>query len=220
MIKHSINGAVYGVILNDTTSLQKIGALDIAPYKGAPKSPALYIKPANTLAACGATVSLPRRETAVEVGATVGLVMGREASQLDAATALDAVAGLVLAADLSLPHDSYYRPAIREKCFDGSLPVSPLRPLADLSALTLITEIDGQIVEQRSLADLIFTPAQLLAEITAFMTLRQGDVLLVGVGYKAPQAKAGSRVEIRGEGSDSLGRLKFTIAQELQGGAP
>lgn len=210
MIKQKVSGTVYGVILNDTVSVQKIGSLEDAPYKGAPKAPVLYLKPANTVVGCGSTVDLPKGADSVEVAATIGLVMGRAAGRLTAGNALESVAGIVLAADLSLPHASYYRPAIREKCFDGALPISSVKPLADLAGLTLTTEIDGQVVDSRSLNDLIRSPAKLLADVTEWMTLSQGDVLLVGVRYMAPQAKAGSRVRVSAEG---LGHLNFTIAE-------
>lgn len=211
MIKQHIRGTVYGVILNDAVSVQKIGSLDEAPYKGAPKAPVLYLKPANTFAACGATIDLPLGAKTVEVAATVGLVIGRAAARLQAEQALDYLAGLVLAADLSLPHASYYRPAIKEKCFDGSLPLSEVKPLTDIAGLTLVTEIDGEVVERRALNDLIRPPAQLLADVSEWMSLNAGDVLLVGVRYQAPQAKAGSRVRIHAEG---LGSLDFSIAGE------
>lgn len=211
MIEQKVSGTVYGVVLNDHASVRKIGseALAAAPYKGAPRAPAMYIKPANTRVACGSVVSLPAGEKAVEVGATVGLAIGRAASRLNRANALDAVAGIVLAGDLSLPHASYYRPAIREKCFDGALPIGSVKPLAELASLVLTTEIDGKIVEQRLLADLVRDAAQLLVDVTEFMTLSQGDVLLVGVSYQAPQAVAGSQVRISAEG---VGSLQFSIA--------
>lgn len=210
MIKQQVSGTVYGVILNDAASVQKIGSLEEAPYKGAPKAPALYIKPANTRAGCGAAVDLPGDAKTVEVAATIGLVMGRAAGRLTAENALDAVGGIVLAADLSLPHASYYRPAIREKCFDGSLLLSSVKPLVDIGQLVLNTEIDGKVVESRSLAGLIRQPAQLLADVTEFMSLRQGDVLLVGVSYQAPQAAAGSKITLS---ADGVGSLSFTIAE-------
>lgn len=210
MIKQQVSGTAYGVILNDTVSVQKIGSLEEAPYKGAPKAPVLYLKPANTRVGCGSVVTLPDGADSVEVAATIGLVMGRAAGRLSAGEALDAVAGVVLAADLSLPHSSYYRPAIREKCFDGSLPISSVKGLLDLAGLTLITEIDGAVVDTRSLNDLIRSPAKLLADVTEWMTLSQGDILLVGVRYMAPQAKVGSTVRISAEG---IGSLNFTIAE-------
>lgn len=219
MIKQHVRGTAYGVILNDAVSVQNIGSLEEAPYKGAPKAPVLYIKPANTRTGCGATttettagprVNLPQGANSVEVAATVGLVIGQAAARVRAADALGHVSGLVLAADLSLPHASYYRPAIKEKCFDGSLPLSSVKPLVDIAGLTLVTEIDGEVVDRRPLNDLIRQPAQLLADVSEWMTLNAGDVLLVGVRYQAPQAKAGSAVRISAEG---LGSLNFTIAQ-------
>ncbi len=212
MLTQTLRGTVYGVVLNDTASVGAIGALDGAPYKGAPKAPVLYIKPANTHVGEGAAVRLPAGADCVEVGATLGLVLGRAAARLTPAEALAAVSGVVLVADLSLPHASYYRPAIREKCFDGALPagaVQALTGLSDLSALVLRTEIDGELVAERSLADLVRGPAQLLADVSEFMTLRQGDVLLVGVSYQAPRAAAGGRVRISAPG---LGELNFSIA--------
>ncbi len=211
MIEQKVSGAVYGVVLNDHASLRKLGdALQAAPYKGAPKAPAMYIKPANTRTrlGCAAVVKLPEGAASVEIGATIGLVMGRATARLSRDNALESVAGIVLAGDLSLPHDSYYRPAIREKCFDGSLPMSSVKPLVDLSQRVLRTEIDGRLVEQRSLADLVRDPAQLLVDVTEFMTLAEGDVLLVGVSYQAPQAGAGSQVRISAEG---VGSLNFSI---------
>lgn len=215
MIKQHVSGTVYGVVLNDHASVRKIGSetLEAAPYKGAPKAPAMYIKPASTRLGCGSVVALPAGATAVEVGATIGLVLGRAAARLSRDNALAAIAGIVLAGDLSLPHASYYRPAIREKCFDGSLPISSVKPLVDLGKLVITTEIDGKLVEQRSLADLVRDPAQLLVDVSEFMTLGQGDVLLVGVSYMAPQAAAGSQVKISAEG---VGSLNFSIAGAKQ----
>lgn len=199
---------VYGVVLNDSASVRALGDLDAAPYKGAPRAPVLYIKPATTRVGDGATVRLPQGATEVEVGATIGLVMGRSAARLTPNDALDAVSGIVLAADLSLPHASYYRPAIREKCFDGALPLSGIQPLCDLSRLELGIDIDGRLAGGWALSSLLRDPAQLLADVTGFMTLRAGDVLLVGVRYDAPRAASGSRVRIAACG---LGTLEFAI---------
>lgn len=199
---------VYGVVLNDSASARALGDIDAAPYKGAPRAPVLYIKPVGTRVGDGATVRLPQDATEVEVGATIGLVLGRAAARLAPGDALDFVSGVVLAADLSLPHASYYRPAIREKCFDGALPVGDVLPPCDLSRLELGIEIDGKPVDGWSLSTLLRDPARLLADVTGFMTLYAGDVLLVGVRYDAPRARIGSQVRVWAPG---LGSLAFTI---------
>jgi 5-oxopent-3-ene-1,2,5-tricarboxylate decarboxylase/2-hydroxyhepta-2,4-diene-1,7-dioate isomerase len=199
---------VYGVVLNDSASVRALGDLDGAPYEGPPRAPVLYIKPAGTRVGDGAAVCLPQGAAEVEIGATIGLVMGRSAARLAPADALDAVSGIVLAADLSLPHASYYRPAIREKCFDGALPLSAIHPIGDLSHLELGIDIDGRLADGWSLSSLLRDPARLLADVTEFMTLRAGDVLLVGVRYDAPRARIGSRVRVSAPG---LGTLAFAI---------
>lgn len=208
---------VYGVVLNDRVSLEKLGpALTQPPYKEAPRAPVLYIKPAPTHRDSGALVTLPAGADGVEVGATLGLVLGTTLTRGDAVTARAAVQGVRLAADLSLPHSSYYRPAIREKCFDGALPLGALRLGNELpDNLAWTTEVDGVAVGKWGLADLIRQPYQLLAEVSQFMSFYPGDMLLVGVVYQAPQARLGSRVRIQAHGVPDLPDLQFTLAKEV-----
>jgi 5-oxopent-3-ene-1,2,5-tricarboxylate decarboxylase/2-hydroxyhepta-2,4-diene-1,7-dioate isomerase len=208
------DAAVYGVIMNDPASVSRLGEAALQPpYKGLPAAPALYLKPRNTWLPGGGAVRLPAGERAVEIGAVIGLRMGRDAARLRPESALEAVDACLLAADLSLPHADYYRPAIRQKCFDGSLPVRllPSRAVSELSSLVLQTWVDGVRRDERRLADLLRAPARLLADVTEFMTLRQGDVLLTGVVYQSPEARTGSAacVEVPG-----LARLEFTVETE------
>ena len=218
MIKQKVSGTVYGVVLNDHASVRKIGdALAAATYKGAPNAPAMYIKPANTRVAESVTVNLPKGAKNVEVGATVGLVMARAAARLTRANALDAVAGIVLAGDLSLPHDSYYRPAIRQRDRDGFCPISRLfndEAGFDLDNATLSITINGERAYERSFATLVRSAAQLLADVTEFMTLSVGDVLLLGPGEGSPIARAGDTVTIKVPG---LGQLRHTLVAEEEG---
>ncbi|MBP2232444.1 5-oxopent-3-ene-1,2,5-tricarboxylate decarboxylase/2-hydroxyhepta-2,4-diene-1,7-dioate isomerase [Azospirillum agricola] len=195
-------GMVYGVILNDRRTLDRLGpALSQPPYSAPPKAPVLYIKPYNTHAGNGAAVRLPRGAERVEVAATLGLVIGRDATALDEATAMDAVAGLRPILDVSLPNPSVYRPPVRERCFDGSCPMGGTLPyVAGVEALTLRTLVNGTVVAERSLSDLVRPPARLLAEVTGFMTLRAGDTLHLGIALDGPQAGADDRVRLEIDG--------------------
>ncbi len=211
------SGMVYGVILNDRPSLERLGAaLTAPPYAAPPKAPVLYIKPCNTHAATGATVRLPRGADRLELGATLGLVLGRDASGLAEATALDAVSGLRPVLDVSLPNPVVYRPPVRERCFDGSCPMGPVVPrthVGDLAGLTLRTLVNGVVVAERGLSDLVRPAARLLADVTDFMTLRAGDTLTLGIALNGPQAGPGDRVALEIDGFD---RLEITI----EGAAP
>lgn len=212
------SGTVYGVVLNDHTSAARLGAaVTEPPYKAVPKAPVMYIKPANTWVDSGADVRLPEGGEAVEVGATIGVVIGRAASRLTPADASSFIAGYVLVADLSLPHSSYYRPAIREKCFDGACVMGTFIPadqVGDITDLVLTTRVDDQIVDERALNDFVRGVPQLLADVTEFMMLNVGDVLLTGVAYMAPQARPGSRVQVS---SARVGSLDFSIHAFTQG---
>lgn len=219
MIEQRICGTVYGVILNDRGSLERLGAaLSEAPYKATPKAPVMYIKPANTLVESGTAVALPQGAASVEVGATIGVVFGREASRVEPGHAADVIEGYAVVADLSLPHESYYRPAVREKCFDGACPVGarivPANEVAALDGVTLRTFVDGKLAQSRSLKALVRDVPALIAEISAFMTLRRGDMLLVGVVYQAAQACIGAQVRVE---ADQIGSVEFSIAVPWEG---
>ncbi|MCF8492057.1 MAG: fumarylacetoacetate hydrolase family protein [Rhodospirillum sp.] len=206
---YPFGGTVYGVILNDTESLTRMGtALTEPPHKAPPQAPVLYIKPRNTVVGDGAVITPPGGKTCLEVGGTLALVMDRAASRLTLETALDPLAGFTLAADFMVSGADYYRPAIKEKCFDGSCALGPDlvsgNEVGDPAALTVKTFVDGALVHERKLSDLVRSVSQLMVDITEFMTLHPGDVVLTGVPLGAPIAAMGSDVTVEIEG---LGRL-------------
>ncbi|MBB3211776.1 4-hydroxyphenylacetate degradation bifunctional isomerase/decarboxylase decarboxylase subunit [Herbaspirillum sp. Sphag1AN] len=189
----SNRGTVYGVILNDHDTLARIGAsLSDLPYKAAPQAPVLYLKPANTINGDHAVVTLPPNATQVEIGATIGIVLAAPAAQLTRNNAASVIAGYVLVADLSLPHDSYYRPAVREKCFDGSCVLGDnmicTTSPEEVQKWELVTSINGRLAARRSLGDLVRDIPALLCDVSEFMRLQRGDVLLIGVSWQAPRA--------------------------------
>ncbi len=205
-------GQIYGVVLNDSHSLSILGKkLKAPPYKAAPRRPVMYFKPRNTIRGSGAVVSLPAGEKKVEVAGALGVVIGRPLSRVSAEQASSAIAGYVTVADLSLPHDSYFRPAIREKCFDGACPVGEpvaAKTIDNPGDLEISTYINDEQTAHRTLADLHRPVQQLMADISEFMTLAPGDVLLSGIRYKSPQAAPGDNIRIE---IDGVGSLQFSI---------
>ena len=205
---YRLTGTVYGTLLNDRHALAALGdSVHEPPYKGAPKAPVLYVKPRNTFRPSGARVITSQATPEWEVGGSLALVIGRTACRVSVNDALDHVAGYTVVADLSVPHESFYRPSIRFKARDGSLIVADevVAPeaVADPGALTLRAYLDGQLVQESSLSSMVRPAAQLLADVTDFMTLSPGDMLLLGVPHGAPRARAGQQtsVEIRGIGT-------------------
>lgn len=204
------SGTVYGTLLNHRDALDALGAsVREAPYKAPPKSVVLYLKPRNTLAGPGDAVGVPADAPELELGPSLGLVIGRTACRVSEAQALAHVAGCVIVADIGVPHASFYRPQVRFKARDGFCPVGPrvvgLSALGDLGRLAIRVHVDGRLAFESSTAGWIRSPARLLAEVTDFMTLAPGDVLMTGVPHGAPRVRAGQRSVIEIEG---LGRLE------------
>jgi 5-oxopent-3-ene-1,2,5-tricarboxylate decarboxylase / 2-hydroxyhepta-2,4-diene-1,7-dioate isomerase len=205
-----LSGTVYGALLNHQTALEALGdAVNRPPYNGAPKAPVLYIKPRNTLAADGEPVAVPPGVAELEIGASLGLVIGRPSCRLREDRSLESVAGYLIVNDVSVPHLPYYRPSIAFKARDGFCPLGPCvvprAALANPDALTIRVYVDGKLIQTASTSQLVRPVAKLLAAVTDFMTLLPGDVLAVGVASPAPRVRAGQRARIE---IDGLGRLE------------
>lgn len=204
-----LSGAVYGTLLNHASSLQALGdAVNQPPYKKPPQAPVLYIKPRNTLSIDGAAVIVPAGCEELEVGACLGLVIGRSACRVSPAHALDHLAGFVIVNDVSVPHDNFYRPSVRLKARDGFCPlgpqVTPRAAVENPDALGIRIFIDGSLKASANTSGLIRSVAQLLTDVTEFMTLAPGDVLAMGVAAPAPRVRAGQHVRIQIDGLGSL----------------
>jgi 5-oxopent-3-ene-1,2,5-tricarboxylate decarboxylase/2-hydroxyhepta-2,4-diene-1,7-dioate isomerase len=156
-------------------------------------------------------VRIPVGITELEVGACLGLVIGRTACRVSEPRALDYVAGYLIVADVSIPHSSYHRPAIRFKARDGYCPLGPAvtarAAVADPDALAIRTYLDGALVQTANTADSIRSAARLLADVTDFMTLAPGDVLALGAAGPAPRVRSGQTARIEIDGLGSLGNL-------------
>jgi len=211
-----LSGRVYGTLVNHRSALQLIGdAVSAAPYKAAPQAPVLYIKPRNTLAGPGAAVVVPHDVDELEVGACLGVVIGRAACAVPQRAAMDFVAGYVIVNDVSVPHAVYYRPSIRFKARDGFCPMGPAVVARDAvpnpDNLQIEVFVDGGLRLSANTSELVRSVAQLLADVTDFMTLSAGDVLAVGSAAPAPRVRAGQKVAIA---IDGVGRLETSFVEE------
>jgi 5-oxopent-3-ene-1,2,5-tricarboxylate decarboxylase/2-hydroxyhepta-2,4-diene-1,7-dioate isomerase len=192
-------GTVYGTLLNFRAEVQALAPqMDQPPYKAPPKAPVLYVKTANTWSPSGAEIPVPARVAQVETGATVGMVMGAHGK----------VADYVLMNDLSIPHASFFRPPVKFKCLDGFLGIGPTLNAAeaagDPARFVLEVRINGELRQTVRFADVVRNASQLLAEVGEFMTLHEGDVLMLGCDHNRPLAQAGDRIEITAPGFATL----------------
>jgi 5-oxopent-3-ene-1,2,5-tricarboxylate decarboxylase/2-hydroxyhepta-2,4-diene-1,7-dioate isomerase len=197
---------VYAAALNFRGALEALGdKTSQDPYKAPPQAPVLYIKPPNTWSTPGAKIVVPGGTAQLKMGGTLGIVIGRAASRVSESEALDYVSGWVVVNDVSIPHESYFRPAIKQRCRDGFCPMGAIahREALDPSRAHIQIFVNGELKAEANTTDLIRPVPKLIADVTEFMTLRTGDVLLIGEPDNAPLAALGDqvRVEIQGIGS-------------------
>jgi 5-oxopent-3-ene-1,2,5-tricarboxylate decarboxylase/2-hydroxyhepta-2,4-diene-1,7-dioate isomerase len=160
-------------------------------------------------------VAVPAGVPALEVGAALGLVIGRTACRVAVDDALDHVAGLVIVADLSVPHDSFYRPSVRLKARDGFCPIGPqvwpLAAVASPDAWPSRVAVDGQVVHRPTTGDRIRrrrAAAGRRQRLHDAGARRRADAGRVG-----RRAAGGGRAR-RGHRIEGLGTLSFTLVPE------
>ncbi len=198
----SPEGTVYGTLLNFRREWDLWAPrMTQDPHKAPPKAPVLYVKSANTFCPAGQDLLLQDGVSEVDIGATLGLVIGGDAQ----------VASAVLLNDWSVPHTSYYRPPVKFRCRDGFLALpqhTTPGQVQDWATLQITVRRNGELVQTVDLLELVRNLPTLLADVGEFMTLQPGDVLMVGSDCLAdgtrPRAKAGDRVEISAPGFASV----------------
>jgi len=205
-------GTVYGTLLNFRAEVEALAPqMNQPPYKAPPQAPVLYVKPANTWSASGASIPVPARVPEVEIGATIAMVMGTAGT----------VVGYVLMNDLSIPHASFFRPPVKFKCLDGFLGIGerlvPVAQAGEASTFSLEVRINGEHQQTVDFRHLVRNASRLLADVGEFMTLRPGDVLMLGCDAGRPLARRGDRIDITAPG---FGVLSNTLVAETSDAGP
>jgi 5-oxopent-3-ene-1,2,5-tricarboxylate decarboxylase/2-hydroxyhepta-2,4-diene-1,7-dioate isomerase len=201
-------GTVYGTLLNFKAELAAMQPqMNQPPYKAPPQAPVLYVKPANTWSANGASIAVPTRVPEVEIGATIAMVIA------------DKKVRFVLMNDLSIPHSSYFRPPMKFKCLDGFLGIgSQTVETNQPQNFKLEVRVNGKLVQSLDFSQLVRPAAQLFADVSGFMTLHEGDVLMLGCDClsngKRPVAKVGDVITISAPSHPALGTLSNTLVAE------
>jgi 5-oxopent-3-ene-1,2,5-tricarboxylate decarboxylase/2-hydroxyhepta-2,4-diene-1,7-dioate isomerase len=192
-------GTVYGTLLNFRAEAEALAPqMTQPPYKAPPQAPVLYVKTANTWSPHGSDIAVPAAVPEVEIGASIGMVIGAEGD----------VEGFVLLNDLSIPHASFFRPPVKFKCVDGFLGIGPAlrdaQEVADPATFRVEVRINGELKQSIDFSQLVRPARQLLADVGEFMTLAHGDVLMLGCDLGRPLARVGDRIDIYAPGFETL----------------
>lgn len=211
-------GTVIGTLLNYRGALAaRMTEFGEKPYLAPPRAPVLYVRPANTWNAAGLPIALPQGMDAVEAGASLAIVIGRTATRVPAVRARDFVGGYAIVNDVCEPHASVYRPAVRQRCRDGFCVIGSRVPSQAMpaapDALRIRVFVNDRLAAENTTANLVRPIAHLIADVTEFMTLSPGDLLLSGVPDGMPLLRPGDAVRVE---IDGLGALENSLVRETR----
>ncbi len=187
-----------------------------------PKAPTIFAKYRNALTGDGATVTLPEAGRKCDYEAEIAFVIGKRASGVPVADALDHVAGYTLMNDLSARDlQGLTLQWMPGKVFDGAAPCGPHLVTPDEAgphdAIGITMHVNGEERQNSSTGDLIFPVPELVSILSSWMTLEPGDLIStgtpsgVGLGMK-PRVwlEDGDELVV---GSPQLGRLVTTVGR-------
>ena len=182
--------------------------------------PAIFTRFSDTLLAHEDAMIRPKISSRFDYEGELAIIMGEGGSNISQADAFNHIAGYACFNDGSVRdwqrHTIQWTPG---KNFPATGPFGPYmvnrRDISDVNALVLETRLNGEVMQQASLADLIFTIPVMIEYISKFTPLSPGDVIATGtpggVGDRREPAvymKAGDVVEVS---ITDLGTLRNTI---------
>jgi 2-keto-4-pentenoate hydratase/2-oxohepta-3-ene-1,7-dioic acid hydratase in catechol pathway len=180
-----------------------------------PAEPLLFFKPPSSLLRPGGVVVLPKISERVDFEGELALVIGRRKRNLQPEDNWrEVLRGFTLANDISA-RDLQKKDVqwARAKGFDTFCPVGPVvsDELDPDAGVTIETRVNGELRQQASTNDLIFSLPILLCHISAAFTLEPGDLILTGTPSGVGPLKPGDRVEVSLAG---IGVLANTVEAE------
>lgn len=180
-----------------------------------PTEPIIFMKSTTALVGPNDQVMIPRDSVKTDWEVEFCIVIGKKASYVEEANALDFVAGYVLHNDVSEREFQLERGGTWDKgkgC-DTFAPLGPImvtkNEIADINNVGLWLKVNGEIMQNGNTKNLIFDVSYVVSYVSKFMTLLPGDIIStgtpagVGLGFNPPiYLKAGDVIEL---GADGLG---------------
>jgi 2-keto-4-pentenoate hydratase/2-oxohepta-3-ene-1,7-dioic acid hydratase in catechol pathway len=179
--------------------------------------PTIFLKPPSSLIAAGDKIVYPKLTKRLDYEGELGVVMGRRARKVKSADADAYILGYTLVNDVTArdlqKKDGQWT---RGKGFDTFCPVGPYivpRGEVKLDHLRVRTLVDGEVKQDAALADMVFNVNDIIAHVSAFMTLEPGDLIATGTPAGVGPLQPGSKVRVEIEG---IGALENSVVSEDQ----
>lgn len=199
-------GKIIGIGLNYRAHAAEAG-LD------APSAPVIFMKAASAICGPFDDIILPRGSVETDWEVELAVVIGTGGRYIPRAQALAHVAGYCTANDVSERDHQLKRGTqwSRGKSADTFAPLGPFLvtrdSVPDPQNLDLELSVNGETMQRGNTSDMIFPVDELIADVSTYMSLQPGDVMItgtppgVGLGMKPPRyLQAGDQVEAEVEG--------------------
>ncbi|QQE75607.1 fumarylacetoacetate hydrolase family protein [Brevibacillus composti] len=178
-----------------------------------PAEPVMFLKPSTTVVGPGEPIVYPRLTKQLHYEGELAVVIKKKAYQVKADEAEEYILGYTCAIDVTardLQHqDGQWT---RSKSFDTFCPLGPaIAPKLDHQDLRIVTRVNGEVRQDASTKQLIFSVPQLVEAVTAVMTLLPGDVILTGTPVGVGELQPGDEISVEIEGIGTL--LTHVISQ-------
>ncbi|MDY6142689.1 MAG: fumarylacetoacetate hydrolase family protein [Arcanobacterium sp.] len=166
-----------------------------------PNNASYFLKASSSIAGTGGTVARPEGTELLVFEGEIALVIGKTARSVPEDDAWSYVSHVTAGNDMGLLD---FRTAdkgsnLRSKSGDGMTPLGPtLIDAASISpdALGIRTKVDGEVVQEDSSSTLLFSFAHFIADLSRFMTLEPGDVILTGTPAGSSVLQPGQTVSV------------------------
>ncbi|HZY35362.1 MAG TPA: fumarylacetoacetate hydrolase family protein [Mucilaginibacter sp.] len=186
-----------------------------------PAEPVIFMKSTTAIIGPNDDIVIPKNSQKTDWEVELAIVIGKKASYVDEAEAMDYVAGYVLHNDVSEREFQMERGGTWDKG-KGCDTFAPLGPflatkdeIPDPNNVRLWLKVNGQMMQNGTTSNFIFNVAHLVSYTSQFMTLLPGDVIStgtpagVGLGMKPPvYLNAGDVVEL---GISGLGEARQVV---------
>jgi acylpyruvate hydrolase len=177
-----------------------------------PSEPVIFMKPMSSLIGNEEAILIPEGVGRVDHEVELALMIGRTGKNIPKERALDHVSGLsvfndVTARDIQNAYRKDGLPWTLSKGMDTFAPMSGPKPLAaahDIHDLEITCRVNGKERQRGSTSMMIYTPEELIAFISKWMTLEEGDIIATGTPSGVGPIVPGDLIEMRIEGVGSL----------------
>ncbi len=170
-------------------------------------TPTFFQKPVSALNSHRGALNRPANCRYLNYEGEIAAIVGRTMKNVAIADVWEHVAGFAPANDVGL-HDFRDTDAggmTRVKGMDGFCPVGPgIVRGVDVRESTVRTHVNGEVVQEGAVAEMVFGIDYQLADLCRHITLSPGDVVLTGTPANSRPMRAGDVVEVEVTG---LGRL-------------